>query len=140
MFKEDIKNIKSEPTDLKSFGLSIGLALILLAGFLFWKEKSFAFYFIVLGNVFVILGLLWPSGLKILQRPWMMLVVILGWFMSRFVLSIVFYVVVMPIGVIMRLFGKEFLDLKIDKSKQSYWQNRSAVQDLVRKDQYKKQF
>lgn len=140
MFSSDIKNIKSTEKELKSFGLSIGLALVVLAGFLFWKEKGSYFYFLIVGNVLVILSELCPGILKPLQKPWMMFVVALGWLSNRIILSIIFYLVVSPIGLILRLFGKNFLDIKIDKSKFSYWNQRNAIPQKVRKENYEKQF
>jgi len=140
MLSEDIKNIKSTSTELKSFGLSIGLALIVLAGFLFWKEKGSYFYFLIVGNVFIIFSELCPVLLKPLQKPWMMFVVLLGWVMSRVILGIIFYVLVAPLGLVLRLFGKDFLDLKIDKSKLSYWNHREDISEKVKKENYEKQF
>ncbi len=63
--------------------------------------------------------ILWP-----LQKIWMMVAVILGWVMTRIILSILFYLVITPISLLGRLFGKRFLDLKIDRSATSYWIKR----------------
>jgi len=138
MLLDDIKNIKSTTKELKSFGLSIGLALVLLSLFLFWKEKGSYFYFLIIGNVFVILSELYPKILKPIQKPWMMFVTILGFLMSRVILSIIFYIVVTPLGLILRLFGKDFLDLKTAKS--SYWNHRDNIEEKVQKENYEKQF
>ena len=52
---------------------------------------------------------------------WMNFAVLLGWFMTRFILGLLFYIIVSPIGMILRLFGKEFLELKTKTKKSSYW-------------------
>lgn len=55
---------------------------------------------------------------------WMKLAYFLGWFNTRLLLGIFFYLIITPTGLLMRLFGKDFLDEKIDKSAKSYWIKR----------------
>ena len=50
--------------------------------------------------------------------------IILGWFMTRFILSLLFYLIVTPIGLITRVLGKDFLELKKEASNGSYWNQR----------------
>jgi len=50
--------------------------------------------------------------------------ILLGFVMTRVILSILFYIVITPVGFVARLLGKDFLDEKIDKSKESYWNYR----------------
>src|SRR4030066_1403615 len=114
MLIEEIKNIKSEKKDLRNFGITIGIALGVLAGLLWWKGKDTYTVFTILSFVFIIFGLALPSLLKPLQKAWMTLAVILGWFMTRLILSILFYFVFTGIGLGGRLFGKQFLNLKMD--------------------------
>ncbi len=55
---------------------------------------------------------------------WMKLAYFLGWFNTRLLLGIFFYLIITPTGLLMRLFGKDLLDEKIDKSAKSYWIKR----------------
>lgn len=138
MLIEEIKNIKSGKKDLRNFGITIGIAFGVLAGLLWWKGKDTYTVFIILSLVFVFFGLALPSLLKPLQKVWMTLAVILGWFMTRLILSILFYFVFTGIGLGSRLFGKQFLDLKMDHSKKSYWSYRELKP--FNKNDYEKQF
>ena len=52
--------------------------------------------------------------------------VVAGFFMSRVVLSVLFYLVITPISLAMRVFGKDILDQRIDRSAASYWHKRPA--------------
>jgi hypothetical protein len=124
MLLEEIKNIKSEKKDLRNFGLTIGIAFGVLAGLLWWKGKDTYVIFSVLSLVFIFLGLALPSLLKPFQKAWMTLAVIMGWFMTRLILSILFYFVFTGIGLSARLLGKQFLELKTESS-ESYWKYRS---------------
>jgi hypothetical protein len=137
MLFEEIRNIKSDKKDLRNFGLTFGVVLGLLGGLLWWKGKDTYSIFILLSIAFLFFGLTVPSLLRPLQKAWMTLAVVLGWFMTRLILSILFYVVVTAIGLIARLFGKNFLDLQINRSNQSYWIKREKNLDNSR---YEKQF
>jgi hypothetical protein len=135
---EEIKNIKSEKSDLRNFGISIGVVLGLIAGALWWREKDSYILFIITSLVFFIAGLFAPIILKPLQKAWMTLAVVLGWVMTRLILSILFYIVFTSIGLIFRLFGKQFLDLRMKRNEKSYWFYREPV-PFDRKN-YERQF
>jgi hypothetical protein len=138
MLLEEIKNIKSEKSDLRKFGITIGVVLGLLGGLLWWREKDYYTYFLVFSSVFIIAGLIFPVLLRPIQKAWMTLAVVLGWFMTRVILGILFYLVFTSIAFIARLFGKQFLDFDIDNSKKSYWINRELKS--FDKNRYEKQF
>lgn len=139
MLLEEIKAIKSEKRDLRNFGIVFGIVLGLLGGLMWWKGKDTYTVFVVLSLVFFAFSFLLPSVLKPLQKVWMTFAVVLGWFMTRVILGILFYVVFFTISAISRiLFRKQFLDLKISKSEKSYWIRReSSPFDTKR---YEKQF
>jgi hypothetical protein len=65
-----------------------------------------------------------PIVLKPLQKVWMTIAVVIGWVMARVVLTLLFFVVFTPMGLIARLFGKDFLILKRRGAGQSYWHPR----------------
>ena len=135
---EEIKNIKSEKSDLRKFGITIGVILLIIAGFLFWKEKESYQIFLTVGTILFVLGILVPAVLKPIYWIWMIFATILGWMMTRVILSLLFYIIITPIGLIPRFFGKQFLELKWDKSKESYW-NYRTIKHLKMED-YEKQF
>ena len=123
---DEIKNIKTEVIDLRKFGIIVGTVLLIIAGLLFWKEKESFQLFLTIGIVLSVAGIAIPFILKPIYWVWMVLATILGWFMTHVILSLLFYAVLTPIGLIGRLFGKQFLDLKMDGSKQSYWNVRKV--------------
>ena len=127
MIKDEINRIKQTPRDLRIFGLTVGIVLLLIASYLIWKDRSSQFYFLSVGAFLVLSGLLFPTILRPLNKAWMTLAILLGWVMTRVILSLLFYLVITPISLIARIFGKHFLDLKIDKSRVSYWEKRNNV-------------
>lgn len=128
MIKEEFKQIKETKKDLRKFGLSVGVVLTLIGILLYYFEKSSAIYFIIVGSMLVLSGILFPLLLKPLNKIWMGFAIILGFIMTRVVLSILFYLVITPIGFIAKVFGKKFMFLKYDKSVKSYWEKRTIIQ------------
>ena len=134
----EIKNIKSNKKALKSFGNTIGIILLLVAGFLFFKEKELFIIFIYIAGVFIGLGIMIPIILKPIYLVWMVFAVILGWIMTRIILSLLFYVIITPIGLLLRFFGKDLLGLKIQVAQRSYWNKRDSK--IEKNQDYKKQY
>ena len=62
---------------------------------------------------------------------------VVGQVITKFLLSIIFFIIITPIGVIMRVLGKDTLDKNIDKEKESYWVSRDAEDDI---SAYEKQY
>jgi len=135
---EEIKNIKSEKSDFRKFGITIGLFLMVIAGLLFWRGKESFEILLVSGVVLCVLGFTLPLLLKPLYWVWMVLAIILGWIMTRVILSLLFYIVITPIGVLSRMSGNRFLDLKWDRSKATYWNDRTETRR--NNEDYEKQF
>ena len=123
---DEILAIKSSKKELREFGLTIGIILCLLGGIVLWRGKPAYPYLFLIGGIFIIAGIVIPFILKPLQKAWMTFSIILGFFMSRVILTVLFYLVLTPIGLLMRLLGKDILDQKIDKNKTSYWHARDV--------------
>ena len=121
--KKEIKNIQSSSSDLKKFGFVIGAILLGFSALLFFTNKSNAPYLFSFGLILVILGNFLPSSLKILYRLWMAFSLIIGWLVSKIILSIIFFFVFTPISILAKLFRKDFLRIRSIKTK-SYWVNR----------------
>lgn len=138
MLLEEINNIKSEISDLRKFGLTVGGVFFLLGGLLWWYGKGASPYILIISTLLILGGLAVPSALKPIHRIWMTLAVMLGWVMTRLLLGILFYLAFTSIRLIARLFGKQFLDLKIDSSKNSYWHLRKTKE--FKQSDYERQF
>jgi hypothetical protein len=68
-------------------------------------------------------GLIYPEILKV----WMGFAIVLGFIMSRVILTIFFYTILTPISLLAKLFRKKFMVLKYDKSAETYWEKRSII-------------
>ena len=123
---EELKNIKNKKSDFRKFGITVGIILIMISGLLIWKEIESFQIFLTIGVVLNVLGIVIPVFLKPIYWIWMILATVLGWFMTRLILALLFYAVLTPIGVVSRLIGKRFLELWPDKLKDSYWNYRDT--------------
>ena len=138
MIIEEIKNIKGDKSDWRKFGITMGIILAVMGFYLLWKGKNYAGYVFSLDAVFFILGLVIPSALKPVYKAWMVMSVIMGFIMTRIIMVVIFYMIVTPVGFVASIIGKNFLDMKIDKTAKSYW----MVREMVRKEKsdYERQF
>ena len=108
MKKIDRPNFKE-----RSFGVSVGGFLILVAGFLWWRGRiSNAEIVGGIGALLVLLGLTAPRLLKYPSAVWWKFALILGYVNARVILSIAFFLVLTPIAMIWRLIGRDPLAIK----------------------------
>jgi len=128
MLKEEFKHIKETKKELRKFGLTVGGVLAAIAILLLYFEKPSAIYFAVIGGLLILFGALFPQLLKPLNRIWMGLAIILGFIMSRVILTVLFYLVLTPIAILAKIVGKKFMVLKYDKSAETYWEKRTIIQ------------
>jgi len=124
MLREEIKSIKSDKSDLRKFGLMIGSVLLLLSAFLFWKAKSSAVYFGIIGGTLMVAGLILPGVLKPVFRAWMAFAVVMGFVMTRVILTVLYFGMFTPIALVLRLLGKDLLEEQWDKNAGTYWLKR----------------
>ena len=134
---EEIKNIRLAIQDLKNFGFIIGIILTLFGFFLLYNEIDYFIYLMSVGLIFLSLSLIAPRILKPIYKVWMIFAIIIGWMMTRLILSILFYSVITGIATLTRIIGKDFLNLKMN-NKESYWKNRDSNYEL--NQDYEKQF
>ena len=134
---EELNSIKSTKKDLKSFGFTIGFILLIIGGFLLYKEKDLSIYFFSIGSILIALGGIAPAILMPIYKTWMTFAVIIGWIMTRVILSVLFYSIITVIGIFTRFLGKDFLNLN-SKNCDSYWNIRNKEYEL--NQDYEKQF
>lgn len=126
MLRQEIKNLPVTPPKLRSFGLTMGLLLLVIAAYLFWREKSGAGYLFAAAVVFAGLGGLVPKLLAPVYRAWMTLALLMGFVMTRVILTVLYLGLFTPIGLISRLLGKDLLEQRWNPQAQTYWVKRTG--------------
>ena len=119
--REDLKQLKTGDRDLRKFGLMVGGVFTLLGVIVLLRHKVHYPYFLWPGVVLVAFGAIFPRALKYIYLAWMSVGFVLGFVISHLILGLFFFLVITPIGLLARLFGKDFLSLKLDRAAKSYW-------------------
>jgi hypothetical protein len=123
------KNIKISSN--RSFGVVFFLFFLIVSIFPLFKDENIRIWALVIAIIFLILGLLNSSILSPLNKIWFKFGTLLGNIISPIVMGIVFFVVITPTSLIMRMFGKNLLSLKKD-NKKSYWIKRSSIKSKMK--------
>ncbi len=118
-----IKVTAQDTKELRSFALvmmwAIPLLFILIIPWLFSTTAKYEVLW--LSVVLAILYVLFPKGIYPFYRIWMFIAGILGWINTRLLLGIVFYLLILPIGFVMRSFGKLNYRARMREDESSYW-------------------
>ena len=109
----------------RSFGLLFFVVFLILG---LWPLKNFGdlnLNFLIISGVFLALGLFDSKLLTPLNKAWVKFGEILGMIIAPIIMGIVFFFLVTPISLLVRIFGKDLLSLRMSKKIKSYWRNRS---------------
>ncbi len=130
---------KSDTKALRNYGMVMAVALAAIGALLLWRDKDHYLVFFAVAAAFLLAALAVPVTLKPLYRAWMTLAGLMGWVMTRIILTLAFVLLLTPIGLLLRLCGKDILDIRFKPAGQdSYWKVRDSKQ-TEQKD-YEKQF
>ena len=115
----------------RSFGIVFFIVFLLIALYPLLKGNDLRIWSLVISFIFLALGLVNSKILTPLNRIWFKFGLLLGRFISPLVMGIIFFIVVTPTGIIMRLFKKDLLNLKYNK-KETYWINKSGPKSKMK--------
>ena len=115
----------------RSFGIVFFIVFLLIAFYPLLKGDDLRIWSLIISFIFLILGLINSKLLTPLNRIWFKFGLLLGKFISPLIMGIIFFVVVTPIGIIMRLLKKDLLNLKYNKKK-TYWIDKSGPKSKMK--------
>ena len=118
----------------RSFGVVFSIVFLVIALFPLLNGHNIRIWSIILSLIFFILGLLNSNILSPLNRIWFKFGIILGSIVSPIIMGLVFFLVVTPTSLILRLFKKDILSLK-NNNNSTYW-----IKKLDKKSKMKNQF
>ena len=125
-----MKNIKTSSN--KSFGIVFFIVFIIISLYPLVNQEDIRIWSLVIAFIFFILALLNSKILTPLNKIWTRFGLFLGNFISPIVMGIIFFFVVTPIGLLMRLFGKDVLNLKKNKFS-TYWIKKTNQKNSMEK-------
>ena len=116
----------------RSFGIVFFIFFLLVSVYFYLKYGEILFWTIAFSLVFLILGILNSKLLTPLNKLWFKFGILLGNIISPIIMGIIFFLVVTPTALLLKLFNKDVLNLKKNNNK-SYWINRSKVVNSMKK-------
>ena len=105
----------------RGFGQVFAGFFAILAGLSYWHGSTTWHYTLPIAAAFLIVAYVYPKALGPLNRLWLKFGLLLYKVMNPLILGLLFFVTIMPIGLVMRAFGKDFLRLKLDRNAKTYW-------------------
>jgi len=118
-----MKKIINKKKSNKSFGILFFIVFLIIGFWPLTNGEEIRFWSILISLLFLILGFLNSKILTPLSYAWIKLGLFLGKFITPIVMALIFYLIISPFGVVIRLFGKDLLMKKYSK-KSSYWIKR----------------
>ena len=117
----------------RSFGITFFVVFLIISLWPLLNEESLRIWSISISFIFLFLGLINSNLLLPLNKIWFKFGIFLGSIFAPIAMGIVFFVVVTPIGIVMRLFGKDILKRKFNNKEKSYWvyrdKNKSSMKN-----------
>jgi predicted membrane protein len=117
----------------RSFGFLFFVVFIAISLWPLKSQEDLRLWALILSLIFLVLGILNSKFLNPLNKLWHKFGIFLGSIMSPVVMGIVFFIVVTPIGRIMRFLGKDMLRIKKNKLVSTYWINREKQKITMKK-------
>jgi len=131
--------MKATNKEVRKFAITLAIILTIVGGLQFWRGRVSVFISLISITVSLLILAVWiPVALRPLFFLFTKVSRAIGWFNTRLLLGITYYILFTPIGLFMRLLGKDLIQRKIDQKLKTYWIAKEEVSDdIVR---YEKQF
>ena len=119
----------------RNFGLVFFVFFLIIGLWPLLGTNEIRYWSIFFSIIFFLLGITNSKLLNPLNKIWFNFGILLGKMISPLIMVIIFFLIITPIGVIMRVFGKDILNLKYNKKNKSYW-----IEKIGPKSKMKNQF
>ena len=117
----------------KSFGILFFIVFLIFGLWPLKNGENLNYYFIIFSGIFLLLGLLNSNLLSPLNKIWIKFGEILGTIIAPIIMALVYFVILTPVSLVVRVFGKDILGLKFINKQQTYWINRKKNMGSMRK-------
>ena len=127
-----INNSKIKINSNRSFGIVFFFVFLIISLWPLTNENPLRVWSIFVAIIFLILGLMNSKLLTPLNILWFKFGKLLGFIIAPIVMGIVFFVVITPTGLIMKIIGKDLLNNKYNNKIKSYWINRGKLKSTMK--------
>ena len=126
------KKSKSEISSNRSFGIVFFIVFLIISLWPLINENPLRVWSIIIAIIFLTLGLMNSKILRPLNILWFKFGMLLGSIIAPIVMGFIFFVVITPTGLIMKIMGKDLLNNKYDNKKKSYWLERDKTKSSMK--------
>ena len=128
-----MKKVSVKISSNRSFGFVFFVVFLAISLWPLKSQGDLRLWAFILSLIFLVLGVLNSKFLTPLNKLWYKFGILLGTIISPIVMGVVFFIVVTPIGLIMRFFGKDMLRINKNKLVSTYWVNREKQKTTMKK-------
>ena len=125
-----MSNLPKLPSN-RNFGIVFFVVFLIISFYPLTHDGDITKWSLIISIIFLILGLINSKILTPFNRIWFKFGILLGRIISPIIMALIFFGVVTPIGLIMRLFGKDVLNLKYNNNK-SYWIEKNDLKSKMK--------
>lgn len=122
------KSHGEEPSE-RSLGFALSIIILILGTTRLYLGLGWGMFLVLISAIFLLLTLFWAAPLRPLNKIWFRFGLLLFRITNPFLMGIVFFITIFPIGIIIRILGKDPLRLKFNKEIRSYWLERAPPED-----------
>ena len=126
------RHVSTVQSSEKSFGVVFSIVFLIVSSYPLINSESLRIWALVVSIIFFLLAFLTPKILVLPNKLWFKFGLLIGSIVAPIVMAFVYFVTVLPTGLIMRLLGKDLLKPKLDKNAKSYWVKRSEPMGSMR--------
>jgi carbamoyltransferase len=137
LLEEELQKLDCSVAALRRFAFTIAAVLVALGGFMLLRHRTAGCPLLSLAFLLLAVSLFAPTSLRFVYRPWIMLALFLGSIASKIILTLAFVLVVLPLGLLQRVFGKPALEFGFRPHQTTYWKARA---NSVIREEYERQF
>ena len=116
----------------RNFGFVFSIFFLLIYFYIYLNSEISLIWILIISAIFFILGAFNSNLLNPLNKIWYKFGIILGKIISPFIMGFIFYFIITPTGIIMKVMNKDLLNLKFDKKEKSYWIKKSTIKSKMR--------
>ncbi|MBD1141551.1 hypothetical protein IDH31_00180 [Pelagibacterales bacterium SAG-MED32] len=127
MKKDEVNN------NTKNFGIVFSIFFFLLSLYLFYSKSDIYYSLITLSAVFLMISFTYPNLFYYPNKFWMSFGYLIGSITTPILLSIIYFILIFPIGMLLRLFNKDVLDKKINQNDKTFWKSSAKLQTNLEK-------
>jgi|TARA_B110000858_G_C17677949_1_gene415146 hypothetical protein len=125
-------NKKEKLPSNRNFGVVFFVVFLIIGLWPLLEKSEIRYWSVFISSIFLLLGLINSNLLSPLNKIWFNFGKLLSKIITPLIMGVIFFLVVTPIGLIMRVLGKDILSLKYNENSKSYWIEKDGIKSKMK--------